>query len=114
MDRARAQAELKELKAARSDLDQALKLTQTEPDAWLLSAALARRENDLPRARADIARAAALAPTDGDILFEQGNIAGASGDTAAARSHWQQVEKLAPNSDAATLARNALAANPAD
>ena len=114
VDRARAQAELKELKAARSDLDQALKLTQTEPDAWLLSAALARRENDLPRARADIARAAALAPTDGDILFEQGNIAGASGDTAAARSHWQQVEKLAPNSDAATLARNALAANPAD
>lgn len=113
VDRARAQTELGGLKAARADLDQALKLTDKEPTAWLLSAALARRENDLARAQADIARAAALSPADADVLFEQGNIAAAAGDLPAARSHWQQAEKLAPGSPAATLAKQALEANPA-
>lgn len=113
VDRARARTELAELAAARTDLDSALKLTDKEPTAWLLSAALARRANDLVRAKADIARAATLDPTDADILFEQGNIAGAGGDTAAARALWEQAAKAEPGSDAAALARKALAANPA-
>ena len=112
VDRARAHIELADLRSARADLDQALKLTDKEPTAWLLSAALARREANLPRAKADMDRAAALAPNDADILFEQGNIAGASGDTAAARAFWEKAAKAEPNSDAAALATKALAANP--
>ncbi|MCG2840188.1 hypothetical protein L6Q21_04230 [Sandaracinobacter sp. RS1-74] len=111
VDRARAHTELADLKSARADLDQALKRNGKDATAWLLSAALARRAQDLPRAQADIARAAELAPTDADILFEQGNIAGTSGDTAAARAHWQQAAK-AEGTQAATLAKQALAANP--
>ena len=112
VDRARAYSEAGNLKSARADLDQALKLTDKEPTAWLLSAALARREADLPRAGADIARAAAIAPNNADILFEQGNIAAASGNGTAARAFWQQAEKAGPGTDAAALAAKALAANP--
>ena len=114
VDRARAHTELNDLKSARADLDQALKLSDKEADAWLLSAALARREADLPRAKADIARAAALTPADADVLFEQGNIAGAGGDAAGARGFWEKVISASPASDAATLAKKALAANPAN
>lgn len=114
VDRARAHTELADLKSARADLDRAVKLSGNEPDAWLLSAALARREKDLTRARADIARAAALAPGNADILFEQGNVAGEGGDPAAARSFWEKAVAASPASDAATLAKQALAANPAD
>ena len=78
----------------------------------MLSAALARRQQDLPRARADIAKAAALAPADPDVQFEQGAIAAASGDLPAARRLWQQVVAAAPGTEAATLATRALEAAP--
>ncbi len=112
VDRARARTETNELTSARADLDQAMKLSGQDSTAWLLSAALARRQSDLARARTDITRAAELAPKDANILFEQGNIAGLSGDVAAARSFWEQAIKADPASDAATLAKQAIAANP--
>lgn len=112
VDRARAFTEAGNRASARADLDQALKLADGEATAWLLSAALARRDADLPRAVADIARAAAIAPGNPDILFEQGNIAAASGDGDAARSFWQKARTAEPGSDAASLAAKALAANP--
>ena len=61
VDRARAYTELGNLAAARTDLDRAMQLAPSDPAAAMLSAALARRQQDLPRARADIAKAAALA-----------------------------------------------------
>jgi tetratricopeptide (TPR) repeat protein len=108
IDRARAHVELGTLAVARADLDRATGLAPNEPDGWLLSAALARRQADLPRARADIARAAALAATDPNVQFEQGSIAAAAGDTAEARRLWEQLVKTAPASDAARLASAAL------
>lgn len=112
VDRARARTELAETAAARADLDQALKLYEKDATAWLLSATLARRQSDLPRAKADIARAAGIDGSSADVLFEQGNIAGVGGDTAAARSYWERAEKAGPGTEAARLARQALAANP--
>jgi tetratricopeptide (TPR) repeat protein len=112
IDRARARVELSELVGARADLDEATRLAPAEPAGWLLSATLARRQADLPRATADIARAAALAPTDPDIAFEQGAIAAAGNDFPAARRHWEAAVKAAPQSEAATLARKALAGAP--
>ncbi len=110
IDRARAQVELGNLSAARSDLDRATSLAPNEPSGWLLSAALARRQNDTARATAEIARAASLAPTDPDVQFEQGAILAAGGDLTAARSQWEKLVKSAPGTPAAALAAKALAA----
>lgn len=109
IDRARAQVELANLPAARADLDRATALAPNEPTGWLLTATLARRQNDLARAKADIARAASLAPADPDIQFEQGAILAAAGDLAAARTQWDALVKSAPGTPAAELASRALA-----
>lgn len=110
IDRARAQVELNNPAAARADLDRATRLAPNEATGWLLSATLARRQNDAARAKADIARAAALSPTDPDIQFEQGAILVAAGDLEAARKLWETLVKSAPGTAAAGLAGKALAA----
>lgn len=109
IDRARAHVELANLAAARADLDRATGLAPAEPTAWLLSAALARRQQDIPRARADIARAIPLSPANPDILFEQGAVRAADGDIPGARTLWAQLVKDAPGTAAAALAARALA-----
>jgi hypothetical protein len=109
IDRARVRAEAANLAGARADLDQALLLNRDDPVAWMLSAALARRQGDLGRASVEIARASTLAPSDPDIMFEQGNIAAANGDLAAAKKVWEMVTRAAPGSPAADLAAKALA-----
>jgi tetratricopeptide (TPR) repeat protein len=110
-DRARVHADSGDLAAARADLDKAVTLNDGDGVTWMLSAALARRQQDLPRAQREIARAATLAPADADVLFEQGNIAAAAGDRAAAANHWQAAVKAGPGTQAADLAAKALAAN---
>jgi tetratricopeptide (TPR) repeat protein len=109
IDRARAQVELGNLAAARTDLDRATGLAPSEPSGWLLSAALARRQADLTRAKADIARAGSLAPADPDVQFEQGAILAANGDMDAARKNWDSIVKSSPGTPAAQLAAKALA-----
>lgn len=111
VDRARAAVEGGDPALARTDLDAAARLAPEEPAAWLLSAALARRANDLPRARADIARAVRLDASNSDVRFESANIAAASGDLAAARAEWQALAAAAPGTPAADLAAKALAAS---
>lgn len=111
IDRARAHAELNDLPAARADLDKALELNKFEPMAWMLSAALARRQGDIGRASLDIERASGLDSANPDILFEQGNVAAANKDEANARKLWEMTVKAAPGSPAAELAAKALAAN---
>jgi Flp pilus assembly protein TadD len=111
VDRARARTELADLAGARADLDQALKLTDKEPTAWLLSAALARRQGDLVRAGIDISRASALDSANPDVLFEQGNIAAANKDEVNARKLWEMAVKAESGSAAAEIAAKALAEN---
>jgi len=110
LDRARADVAATDLAAARGDLDEALKLVPADPVAWLLSATLARRMDDLTRAANDIKEAATRAPKAPEVLFEAGNIAAASGDMAAARAQWSQAAAIDPDGDIARQAQAELAA----
>lgn len=108
LDRARALVAGGDPGGARADLDAALVDAAGDPLAWLLSATLARRMNDLPRAQKDIVEAQALASDDASVALEAGNIAAAAGDEAAARTAWAQAVRLKPGSDVAAHASAAL------
>lgn len=109
LDRARAQVAAGRLASARGDIDAAQEATPKDPLAWLLSATLARRMNDLPRAQTDIAEALKLSSDDASVQLEAGNIAALSGDADGARTAWQAAAKLAPGTATADNARAALA-----
>ncbi len=108
LDRARALVMLRDMPAARTSLDEALKLAPQDPLAWLLSATLARRMADLKRAETDIAQALKLAPDDASVALEAGNIALANGAPAAAKLAWEAAVRLAPASPAGKSAAQAL------
>jgi tetratricopeptide (TPR) repeat protein len=96
---------------ARVHIDKGLALVPGDAFGWYLSAALARRQNDLALAREHIARAAGLAADDPAILLEAGNIAGLSGEKDAALGLYARAARAAPDSDAGKAARAAIAAN---
>lgn len=108
LDRARAAVALGDNPSARRDIDRALVDAIDDPLAWLLSATLARRMNDLPRARHDIAETLRRAGDDASAQLEAGNIAALSGDEAAARAAWTRAAQLRPDSDAGRAAMAAL------
>ncbi|MBN8830090.1 MAG: hypothetical protein J0G94_05540 [Sphingomonadales bacterium] len=96
LDRARARVATNDLKGARADLDRAIVLAGSDPLAWLLSATLARRMDDLPLARQHIEEAARRAPRDAPIALEQGVIYALSGDRDdAARAALRRAQELA-------------------
>jgi len=109
LDRARARVAMADNDGARTELDRAAQLVPNDPFAWYLSAALARRVNDLPRAAADIAHARQLAPDSPDVLLLAGTIAGLQGNMAEAERLYRQVATAAPNSDAGRQAQESLA-----
>ena len=122
LDRARALVAANDPEAARDDIDRALVNAGDDPLAWLLSATLARRMDNLPRARADIAQALRRAADDASVQLEAGNIAALGHDEAAAREAWAQAARIQPNGPAGRSAVVALrqfdvpaatAANPA-
>jgi tetratricopeptide (TPR) repeat protein len=113
LDRARAAVALGDLAGARADIDKGLVLVPADPFAWYLSAALARRQDDIARAQSDIAKAVKLAPDDASILLEAGNVAGVSGESEAAVGLYARAARAAPNSPAGRAAQAALAANAA-
>lgn len=109
LDRARALVALGQLAQAREDIDKALAQVPKDPLAWLLSATLARRVDDLPLARAHIARAVELASDDASVALEEGNIAVLSGADDDARLAWERAVKLAPDKPAGKAAARNLA-----
>lgn len=110
LDRGRASVALGDTAGARTDIDAAIKLVPEDPLAWLLSATLARRENDLARAQTDIAEASKRSPDDASVALEAGNIAMLAGAPEAARIAWQAAITNQPGSDAAKAAGAALKA----
>lgn len=112
LDRARARVALGDFKAARADLDIAMKNVPADPLGWLLSATLARKMGDLPRAQADIQKAAERSPDDASVALEAGNIAILSGRENAARTAWEAAVRLSPDSAAAKAATESLARLP--
>jgi tetratricopeptide (TPR) repeat protein len=111
LDLARAAAAMNDAAAARTHIDKGLELVPGDAFGWYLSAALARKQSDLPRAREHIARAVSLAPDDAAILLEAGNIAGVSGEKEAALGLYARAARAAPASDAGKAALAAIAAN---
>jgi tetratricopeptide (TPR) repeat protein len=109
LDRGRAQVALGDLPAARAELDRAVQLVPNEAYAWYLSAALARRENNLARAGSDVARARRLAPGDADIILLAGTIAGLNGHMDEAERIYRQLVRDAPDSEAGRQAAASLA-----
>lgn len=108
LDRARAAVAVGDTASARRDIDRALVDAIDDPLAWLLSATLARRMNDLPRAKHDIAETLRRAGDDASAQLEAGNIAALSGDEAAAKAAWTRAAQLRPDSVAGRAAMAAL------
>jgi tetratricopeptide (TPR) repeat protein len=105
LDRARARVAMDDLPGARVDLDKAVQMAAADPLAWLLSATLARRMNDLPLARAHIAQARARAADDAGVALEEGVILALSGNQDdAAKAAFRRVGQLAPGSETARKA----------
>ncbi len=112
LDRARARYAIGDKKAARVDLDAALKLVPADPLAWLLSATLARGDGDLKRAQTDIIEAVKRAPDDASVANEAGNIAMMSGAEDEARTSWAEAVRIKPDSPAGKAAAASLAQLP--
>ncbi|NNM77482.1 tetratricopeptide repeat protein [Sphingomonas sp. ID1715] len=108
LDRARANVAAGDTAAARADLEEALRLVPEDPLAWLLSASLARRMDQLDRAQADIAEAAKRSPDDASVALEAGRIALAAGSLPAARLAFAAAIKNQPGSEAAKAAQAEL------
>ena len=112
LDRARAWVALNDMNSARSDINAALKLVPGDGLAWLLSATLARRQNDAACAQADIEEAVRLASDDAAVALEAGNIAAMQGIDEGARIAWQHAADADPKGPVGDSARAALAGLP--
>lgn len=108
LDRARAMVASDDPEGAREDLNRALTEVPSDPLAWLLSATLARREQQVVRAKTDIAEALRLGADDPAVQLEAGNIAALAGDEAGARAAWREAVTLRPDSAAGKAAAAAL------
>lgn len=86
IDRARAAVALKDLAAARVDLDKAVALSPRDATALTLSAALAARQGDGARARREILEARRLAPADPLVAAEAKRIGVAAIDSPSGRA----------------------------
>lgn len=109
VDRSRALVALKREADAAAALTEARQANPKNPEAWLLSATLSRRQGKLAEAQAQIEQAVSLEPRDPAIGLEAGVIAVLSGRDAAARKSWESVVAAAPGSDAAKTATGYLA-----
>ena len=108
IDRSRALVALKRDREAAAALDEGRSASPGNATGWLLSATLARRQNDLASAQRWIERAADLNPVDPAAGLEAGVIAVLSGHDEAARKSWQSVIKAAPDSAEARTAQGYL------
>ena len=109
IDRSRALVALKREGEAVTALAEARGANAKNPEAWLLSATLSRRQGKLAEAQTQIEQAVSLEPRDPAIGLEAGVIAVLSGRDAAARKSWESVVAAAPESEAAKTASAYLA-----
>ncbi|TCM18653.1 tetratricopeptide repeat protein [Novosphingobium sp. PhB165] len=109
LDRARALVALNQLDEAGTALADARNAAPGDPQVWLLSATLSRRQNKLAEAQTQIEKAAELAPQDPEVGLEAGVIAVLAGRDEAARRSWNSVVATSPNSPQAATAKGYLA-----
>lgn len=109
IDQARALVSQGKTQEAAAHLAEARRLRPTDSEAFLLSATLMRRLEQLEEAQRHIESAAALAPNNPAIGLEAGVIAVLDGRDEAARNSWQSVINSQPDSPSAASARSYLA-----
>lgn len=107
-DRARALVALGRLDEAVQALGDARNLAPEDAQGWLLSATLARRQEDLGQAQLWIAEASRLAPDDPAIALETGVIFALGRDDEAARAAWEGLLARSPATPEAGTARDYL------
>ena len=108
LDRARALVSQGNVEAASTALAAARQLAPRNTRAWLLSATLSRRSDDLTAAQTQIEQASSIDPTNPEIGLEAGVIAVLSGNDEAARKSWQSIIAIAPESPQALTAKTYL------
>lgn len=108
IDRSRALVAQNRFAEAASALDEAHRLAPEDAEGWLLSATLARRQEELDRAQRDIEIAAKYAPRDPRVGLEAGVIAVLSGRDDAARKSWESVVAAYKDGEAGKTARGYL------
>lgn len=108
IDRARAFVSQGNLDSATAALAAARALAPRSARAWLLSATLSRRGDDLAAAQTQIQQASRFDPTNPEIGLEAGVIAVLSGNDDAARRSWQSIIAIAPESPQASTAKTYL------
>lgn len=94
LDRARAFVALEDEVQATTALAEARQTIPLSVRAWLLSATLARRGDNISAAQTYIAQAKTLDPTDPQMLLEAGVIAISAGNEAQARAEWTALVNL--------------------
>lgn len=107
-DRSRALVALGRLAEAGGALDEVHRLAPEDAEGWLLSATLARRNDDLPRAQRDIEIAGKYSPRDLRVGLEAGVIAVLDGRDEAARKSWASVLTADPDGEAGKVAKGYL------
>lgn len=108
IDRSRALVAGDRIAEAAAALDEAHRLAPEDGEGWLLSATLARRQDQLDRAQRDIEIAARYAPRDPRVGLEAGVIAVLSGRDEAARKSWQSVIAADKDGEAGRTAQGYL------
>ena len=108
MLRARADALVGDLVAARADLDLSIAAQPNDIVPLLLSAALARRTGDIERARTDVEAAWDLDPDAPVVLLEAARLAVAAGAPADAAVAWRRVANGTADDSAKEEARAGL------
>lgn len=109
VDLARVLVKLDRPEDAAAALKEAREADGDNAQAWLLSATLSRRMDQLADAQAQIERAALLAPRDPAVGLEAGVIAALAGRNNDARGSFKSVIAVAPESPLAERARDYLA-----
>lgn len=109
VDLARVLVKLDRPEDAAAALKEAREADGDNAQAWLLSATLSRRMDQLADAQAQIERAALLAPRDPAVGLEAGVIAALAGRNNDARGSFESVIAVAPESPLAERARDYLA-----
>lgn len=108
VDRSRALVAQGRMAEAGGALDEAHRLAPEDPEGWLLSATLARRQDDLSRAQRDIEVASRFAPRDPQVGLEAGVIAVLGGRDEAARKSWESVVLADADGPAGKVAKGYL------
>jgi len=108
LERALAQSDLGDAKAALASVAQARALNGNDVNSWLAEVPLRVRNRQFAEAHAAADQALKLAPGDAEAVYQKASILHASGETAPAMAGYDQALKLQPRHAESQLARAGL------